>query len=47
MEQDPETPDEPTTAEPPPFTPDPDLITYIEKGREPAEDKAQSPERDG
>jgi hypothetical protein len=31
---------------PPPFEPDEDLITYLEKGRDPNEKKAVGPARD-
>jgi hypothetical protein len=46
MERDRELPEEPTTAEPPPFEPDPDLITYIERGQEPAEERAEQQTKD-
>jgi hypothetical protein len=35
MEEKPDTPDQMEPPEPPPFDPDPDLITYLERGDKP------------
>lgn len=37
MEEKPDAPDQTEPPEPPPFDPDPDLITYLERGGKPTE----------
>lgn len=37
MEEKPDEPDTTEPPEPPPFDPDPDLITYLERGGKPSE----------
>jgi hypothetical protein len=37
MEEKPDPPDQKQPPEPPPFDPDPDLITYLERGGKPSE----------
>lgn len=41
MEKKPGAPDKTDPPEPPPYDPDPDLITYLERGRKPSEGEIQ------
>lgn len=39
MEEEPDTSDPTQTPEPPPFDPDPDLVTFLERGKKPTREQ--------
>ena len=39
MEEEPDTSDPTQTREPPPFDPDPDLVTFLERGKKPTREE--------
>ncbi len=46
MEEEPDTTDPTQTSDPPPFDPDPDLVTFLERGKKPTrEELLEQPER--
>jgi hypothetical protein len=42
MEEKPDVPDQVEPPEPPPFDPDPDLITHLERGDKPTRDEVRA-----